>query len=221
MYNGIHKLFKESFLDVKLYHGSSVQKDTIKADSIHFGNKIKDPHWAAYFWRDKEKAKRWAIYRTLYYHLKNNDIRDKIRLQYNPLTNGGLINIDSYYEALNILVNKKCYVYTVSEKFYKVDIGHDKYIDEYTIKHDVIPDEEEIITINETLFKDVFDKATNKEMDEHMGELKSGDIDISRGVLKVFMLDNETKLERMKKVGEKRHTLKPGETDLSKFFIEG
>ena len=214
--NDITNLICETILDKKLYHGSSIKKRIIKPDSIHYGNKLRKPHWASYFWKNKNRARVWSIYRKIFYTYKKENKKTNTFMYHR--SNKIWITQDEFNKVIKSFNNKETYIYTVKERIYNIGIGHEKFIDEYTIDKEIKPIKEDTVIITDKLINEVCEVVDIKKIEKEKERFKSGNVEGDRGLFKIFMLDHNEKVERMQKANKNRDDIKVNKTQLDNFF---
>lgn len=123
---------------IKLYHGTDIQLDIIKANSPNVGTRLSKPRTSIFLTDIKESAALWGIASGL----RNNKYKRMFDLKNGKL----LLYKENENDIIRILKTMKSYVYEITVDGNKLGRGHTKNIGEYTIDHDVIPENEYVYT---------------------------------------------------------------------------
>ena len=154
----------ESVLGMELYH-ASVESYHGKLTPIApcFGTKLYDPHWAIYFWNDKEKARWYATTQILRDYVNKNyktDPKLKGYATWDNLTfdydnNRTILDEKMYNYFKKKLIGKTAYIYTVKvppHKLHNIRIGHSRFFNEYTYKEPIPIFHKEVVVMTENMF---------------------------------------------------------------------
>ena len=102
------------------------------------------------------------------------------------------ITQDEFNKVIKSFNNKETYIYTVKERIYNIGIGHEKFIDEYTIDKEIKPIKEDTVIITDKLMNEVCEVVDIKKIEKEKERFKSGNVEGDRGLFKIFMLDHLT-----------------------------
>lgn len=163
-----------SILDFTFYHGSEIpiKGNKIKANSINVGNRLENPSWSVYMWRNKEYAYSWALFHRMLAEMKSAEIsrKDNPGILLDLYTDGFKIAIDPdfYGRIREITLGKKCYVYRIQANIQNVGLGQSESLPEFTSTKDCKIIKRETVTITPELFERKTYIASSSVMNELM-----------------------------------------------------
>ena len=196
-------LNESNILNKKLYHGSIHKLDILQPNAIDIGNKIQKPGWSLFCWDNKDYAYGWTIMQCIKIisdDLKNkgNKDHDLKVLWYLPLntpcmTKEGIKKLKHYISSYNL----QGYVYTIEQPIYKVGIGNDMALPEFTVRNkDIIPTNIDIVELNNKMIDKYIYRMDKDEMDDYKNEIMSPNCTKYNRKLSVFMIkDHKSKIK--------------------------
>ena len=214
----------ESVLGMELYH-ASVESYHGKLTPIApcFGTKLYDPHWAIYFWNDKEKARWYATTQILRDYVNKNyktDPKLKGYTSWDNLTfdydnNRTILDEKMYSYFKKKLIGKTAYIYTVKvppHKLHNVRIGHNRFFNEYTYKEPIPIFHKEVVVMTENMF-DQYHKVDSVKNIVKFNNTKK----FNRGIESVIFLSPEEFRNRRKKFRNLKYVnkIEDGKGDLN------
>jgi ADP-ribose pyrophosphatase YjhB (NUDIX family)/RimJ/RimL family protein N-acetyltransferase len=214
------EILDEGMLDMTFYHGSPYKFDVLKPTGVNIGNKIEKPKWSLFLWRSKDIAISWAMFMIIkknifrlgkhIYTLDENGNREYFIFLNTNKDFHMVLREDMYDEIKKISIGLKCYVYTVSTKFYKVGLGNEISKPEFTVDEEIVPDKIEEITITKNMFDKYVTKVDRKTCKYLLSIMNKNN---ARSIFKYLYHDNDEIMEKYRYIYNKIKTgeIKPGD----------
>lgn len=126
-----------------LYHGDCFKFKTLKPVAIDFGNLFTKPGWSVFFWKTKESAENWAVYKTLCSSMGGSLCRlndsSGTHFLFWPKGNITVVSEEKYNEFCKIVedIHSTAYVYRCEVPSSQVHMGNDSAHKEYTVRMEV------------------------------------------------------------------------------------
>lgn len=207
---------------VNLYHGALEKFDILQPSAIDVGNKLQKPGWSLFCWNNKNYAIGWVLFMSIRIVKKKLDNDKDLKCLWYLPENKPCMTMDGVRKLKEYISRNKMqgYVYSISRPFYKIGIGNDVALPEFTIRErNIVPNDIDTIIITERLIDDFVKIMSKDEFEQYKKDIVDDNCKKYNRALSVFMnKDYAKKMKTKKQIYELLATgeLKPFD-DISKF----
>lgn len=122
-----------------LWHGDCEKFDTLKPVSIDFGNLFVKPGWSIFFWKNKQSAENWAVYKTLSPVMSKLNDNNRTHFMFSPKENITVVSEERYNKFIEIVkhIHSTAYVYKCEVPANQIYMGNDSAHKEYTVRMEI------------------------------------------------------------------------------------
>jgi len=206
------EMIKEGLVPkLTFYHGTSLKLNSLHPTSPMLGNKLEDAKWATYLWRDKTKARYFAIQKTCRNILRKEDKDKNYMKPAYDIASGKSFLLEKDWDCVkDMVVGNVAYVYTTEVPANKIGFGHCSSIAEFTTDIELPLLKTERIYITSAIFDEAFIKVGESELKDRTANVLNT---ASRGILKYIMHDQDEifKKEMIIKKKLKNKEISPGD----------
>ena len=199
-----------SFAELEFYHASSYPLKELKPVSPNLGNKFESPKWAVYLWKDKERARLFAVQKAVRRMMLTNKWKNYKKPVYD-VTNGKSFLLKDEKDTIEqAAIGLKTYLYTTKVNIHSLGLGHAASISEYTSTDSLSILKTEVIMITKGIFEKSFEFVTAEDIFNYQTKVYPK---YSRGILANIMHDQQDifKKEKYIKKRMKDGTIHPGD----------
>ena len=183
----------ETFGDIEFYHASDYLLKELKPVSPNLGNKLESPKWVVYLWKDKKRARLFAIQKAVRRMMNSGKWNTYKKPVYDVTSGKSFILQDEKNDIEKASIGLKSYVYTTRANLRSLGVGHASSIPEYTSTDSLPIIKTEIITITKEIFDASFEFVTAEDIYRYKTKVYPK---YSRGILANIMNDQQDTLKK-------------------------
>lgn len=202
-----YDVLDESLGCIKFYHATDYKLNKLEPVSPNLGNIIEKPKWCVYLWRDKNRARLFAVQKAVRRMMADPKWKEMgCKKPVYDIRTGKSFILNKDKDSIEAsAIGLKTYVYTTEAPLLSLGIGHAKTIPEFTSNRTLPIIKTQEISITKDIFEHSFIFVDSMDKNASHG--------YTRGILSYLMHDNDKIFKKEKYIKNKMKTgdVKPGD----------